>query len=186
MRRVIVFNMISVDGYIADAQSDMSWAHRQDPEWTEFASGNASGDGVLMFGRKTYEMMASFWPSDAAKASMPKVSEGMCRMEKIVFSRSMERADWNNTKLIKDDPVEATRKIKQGAGADIVILGSGSIVAQLAEAGLIDEYQMVVIGNALGGGKTMFEGMKHQLQLKLIRHRVFGNGSVLLAYEPEN
>lgn len=184
MRRLSVFNMISVDGYIADARGDMSWAHKQDPEWMEFSSGNASGDGMLLFGRKTYEMMASWWPSDAAKQAMPQVAEGMNRMPKVVFSRGLERAEWNNTTVVKDDLVGAVWRLKGQDGPDMVVLGSGSVVAQLAEAGLIDAYQMAVINVALGGGKTMFEGLTKRLPLKLVRHRVFGNGSVVLEYEP--
>jgi len=183
MRRVMVFNMISLDGYIADANSDMSWARQQDTEWNEFAQGNAKGESLMLFGRKTYDLMASFWPTTAAISMMPEVAEGMNRAKKVVFSRSMERAEWTNTTLVKSDPVASVRKMKAEAGEGIVIFGSGTIVAQLAGAGLIDEYQIAVIPMALGGGKTMFEGLGRHLKFNLTKHRVFGNGSVLLHYE---
>jgi len=184
MRRVMVFNIVSVDGYIADKKGDMSWAHQQDAEWNEFTQGNARGDGMLLFGRKTYDLMVSFWPTPAATAMMPEVAEKMNSAKKVVFSKSMERAEWKNTTLVKGDPVEAVRKMKDEAGEDMVIFGSGTIVAQLAGAGLIDEYQIAVSPVALGGGRTMFEGLEKRLKLKLTKHRVFGNGSVLLHYEP--
>jgi dihydrofolate reductase len=184
MQRVMVFNNVSVDGYIADDKGDMSWARNDDAEWNEFVQGNARGDGMLMFGRKTYDLMVSFWPTPAAIAMMPEVAEKMNSAKKVVFSKSMKRVEWKNTTLVKGDPVEAVRKMKGEAGEGMVIFGSGTIVAQLAGAGLIDEYQIAVIPVALGAGKTMFEGLERRLKLKLTKHRVFGNGSVLLHYEP--
>jgi dihydrofolate reductase len=184
MQRVMVFNNVSVDGYIADDKGEMSWARNDDAEWNEFVQGNARGEGMLLFGRKTYDLMVSFWPTPAAIAMMPEVAEKMNSAKKVVFSKSMERAEWRNTTLEKGDPVEAVRKMKAEAGEGMVIFGSGTIVAQLADAGLIDEYQIVVIPVALGGGRTMFEGLEAKSKLKLTKHRVFGNGSVLLHYEP--
>ncbi|NYF50994.1 dihydrofolate reductase family protein [Tunturiibacter gelidoferens] len=184
MQRVMVFNNVSVDGYIADDKGDMSWARNDDAEWNEFVQGNASGKGVLLFGRKTYDLMVSFWPTSAAIAMMPEVAEKMNSAKKVVFSKSMETAGWKNTTLVKGDPAEAVRQMKGEAGEGMVIFGSGTIVAQLADAGLIDEYQIAVVPVALGGGRTMFEGLEKKLKLKLTKHRVFGNGSVLLHYEP--
>jgi dihydrofolate reductase len=183
MRRLIVFNQISLDGYIADAHGDMSWAHKDDPEWTAFSSENAGGDGVLLFGRVTYDLMAGFWPTPAALKSMPAVAEGMNRMQKVVFSRKMKKATWQNTTLVKKDIVGAVRKMKSARGPSMVILGSGSIVSQLTEAGLIDEYQMIVNPIVLGKGKTMFEGVKKKVTLRLTRTRPFTNGNVVLWYD---
>jgi len=182
MPRLSVFNMVSLDGYFTDANGDMSWAHKHDPEWREFVSGNASGGGVLVFGRITYDMMASFWPTPQALQMNPVVAEGMNSMPKIVFSRTLEKASWNNTTLIRGDILEAMRTLKQGPGADMVILGSGSVVAQLADARLIDEYQVVVSAIVLGGGRTMFAGLKDRLPLELMESRAFGNGNVFLRY----
>jgi dihydrofolate reductase len=183
MRRLIVFNQVSLDGYIADARGDMSWAHKDDPEWTAFSSENAGGDGVLLFGRVTYDLMASFWPTPAALQSMPAVAEGMNRMQKVVFSRKMKKATWQNTTLVKKDIVGAVTKMKHQRGPGMVILGSGSIVAQLTQAGLIDEYQVIVNPIVLGKGKTMFEGVKKKVTLRLTRTRPFTNGNVVLWYD---
>ena len=183
MRRLIVFNQVSLDGYIADAKGDMSWAHKDDPEWTAFSAENASGDGMLLFGRVTYDMMAAFWPSPAAMQAMPAVAAGMNRMPKVVFSRKMKKAAWQNTTLVKRDIAGAVRKMKSEPGPGMVILGSGSIVSQLTEADLIDEYQMVVNPVVLGSGKTMFEGLKGKVGLKLTKTRPFANGNVVLTYE---
>jgi dihydrofolate reductase len=185
MRKLIVFNTVSLDGYFVDMNGDMSWAHNPvpDAEWNAFVSGNASGDGgQLLFGRITYDMMASYWPTPAALAQNPAVAEGMNKLSKVVFSRTLDKALWNNTQLVKDDIAVAVYTMKQAPGSDMVILGSGSIVSQLTQAGLIDEYQFVVAPVALGSGRTMFDGIKHKLNLKLIKTQAFSNGNVVLCY----
>jgi len=186
MRKLVVFNHVSLDGYFVDGNGDMSWAKadHQDAEWNAFVTENASGGGALVFGRITYELMASFWPTPFAIENMPAVAEGMNSMPKVVFSRTLDQASWNNTKLVKGDLAAEIRKLKQEPGPDMAILGSGSIVSQLAREGLIDEYQIVVNPVVLGAGRTMFEGVKEKLSLKLTRTRAFGNGNVLLCYEP--
>lgn len=184
MRRLTVFNSVTLDGYFTGENGDLSWAHKQDPEWNEFVSGNASGVGALLFGRVTYEMMAGFWPTPEAMQSMPQVAKGMNGMPKYVFSRSLDKVAWQNTKVMKGDLAGEVRKLKQESDQDIVILGSGTIVAQLTQARLIDEYQLVVNAIVLGKGRTMFEGVKDKLELKRTKSRTFGNGNVVLSYEP--
>jgi len=184
MRRLIAFEQVSLDGYFVDAKGDMSWAHKQDPEWNEFAASNASGGGALLFGRVTYEMMASFWPTPAARERNAAVAEGMNNLPKVVFSRTLEKATWKNTTLVKGDPAAEVRRMKKEPGPGMAILGSGTIVSQLAQAGLIDEFQTVVNAIVLGKGRTLFEGVKERIPLKLIKTRAFGNGNVVLYYEP--
>ena len=183
MAKVLVFNSVSLDGYFTDAKGDMSFAKGapDDAEWNAFVGGNASGDGVLLFGRITYEMMASFWTTPAAKEMMPEVAAGMSRMKKVVFSRTLREVSWENATLAKGDLVAETRKLKAGA-RDITILGSGTIVSQLTQARLIDEYQLVVVPVVLGSGRTMFEGVEDRLELKQKHARPFKNGHVLLSY----
>ena len=184
MRKLKVFNQISVDGYFTDVHGDMSWAHRQDPEWGAFVSGNASGEGVLVFGRITYELMASFWPTPAALEAFPGVAEGMNYLAKIVFSRSLAEATWRNTTLIKGDLEAEVRKLKDESGPDMVIMGSGTIVSQLTQARLIDEFQVVLIPTVLSGGRTMFEGVQDRRMFKLMDTRSFSNGNTVLTYQP--
>jgi dihydrofolate reductase len=184
MRRLAVFNNVSLDGYIADRNGDMRWAHKPDAEWKAFVAGNARGEGMFLFGRITYELMASYWPTPMAMENDPVVAEGMNRMPKTVFSRTLDKVSWSNTTLVKGDPGAEVRKMKKEPGPDMVILGSGSIVSQLSQEGLIDEYQIALIPVVLGKGKTMFEGVERKLDLKLTKSRTFGNGSVFLCYEP--
>ena len=185
MGKLVVFNHVSLDGYFTDAHGDMSFAHKApgDREWDEFVAGNARGGGTLVFGRITYELMARFWPTPFAAEHMPLVAERMNNLPKIVFSRTLDKASWNNTILVKDDVTGEIRRLKKEPGEDMAILGSGSIVSQLAPHGLIDEYQIVVNPVALGTGRTMFDGIKERLPLKLTKTRIFGNGNVLLCYE---
>jgi dihydrofolate reductase len=184
MRKLVVFNQVSLDGYFVDRDGNMEWAKKapDDTEWNAFVAGNAAGGGALVFGRITYQMMASFWPTPMAMQMMPVVAKQMNTLPKLVFSRSLKGAAWHNTTLVKGDLVAEMRKLKQGTGPDMVILGSGSIAAQLAQAGLIDEYMIVVNPIVLGKGRTMFDGVKGNLNLKLTQSRTFGNGNVVLSY----
>lgn len=185
MGRLVVFNSTSVDGYFTDEKNDIRWAKQDDDaEFHAYVEENATGGGVLLFGRITYEMMASYWPTPAAAKADPVVAKQMNALNKIVFSRTLQKASWSNTKLIKDGMAAAVRDMKKGP-EDMAILGSGSIVAQLTSEGLIDEYQLVVNPIALGKGRTMFDGLKKHVPMKLTRTRPFRNGKVVLCYEPE-
>jgi dihydrofolate reductase len=184
MGKLLVFNMVSVDGYFVDGNGDMSWAHREDAEWKAFVADNANtGEGPLLFGRITYDLMASYWPTPLARKNDPIVAERMNHLPKVVFSRTMDKASWSNTKLVKGDLATEVGRMKKENGKDMVILGSGSIVSQLTREGLIDDYQIVVVPVVLGKGRTMFDGVKEKLGLKLTKTRAFGNGNVLLGYE---
>jgi dihydrofolate reductase len=112
------------------------------------------------------------------------VAEAMNNLPKVVFSRTLDKAPWKNTTLVKGDIAAAVRKMKNEPGPGMAILGSGSIVSQLAQAGLIDEFQIVVNPIVLGRGKTLFDGVNEKLPLKLIKTRAFRNGNVVLYYEP--
>jgi dihydrofolate reductase len=184
MRKLVVFNTVTLDGYFVDSKSDMSWAHKNDDEWNAFVSENASGSGMLVFGRITYELMASYWPTPMALQNSPVVAKGMNAMPKIVFSRTLDNASWRNTKLLKGDLATEVRKLKQEPGPDMVILGSGTIVSQLAQQNLIDEYQIALSPTVLGQGRTMFEGLQQKLNFKLTNSRTFRNGNVFLCYQP--
>lgn len=186
MRKLVVFNHVSLDGYFVDGKGDMSWTHAdpQDAEWNAFVTSNAGSGGALVLGRVTYDLMVSFWPTPMAAEMMPVVAERMNNLQKIVFSHTLEQAAWNNTILLKGDIAAEIRKLKEASDPDMTLLGSGTIVAQLAQAGLIDEYQFVVNSVVLGKGRTMFEGLPAKLALRLTQSRTFGNGNVFLCYQP--
>jgi dihydrofolate reductase len=185
MRRLTTYTLLSADGYFVDAEGKMDWAKdRPDPEYQAFGEKNASQQSALLFGRVTYEMMSSFWPTPMAAQMNPVMAERMNSLAKIVFSRTLANVHWNNTTLMKGHAVEEVEELKQHDGPDLCVLGSGSIVVQLAEAGLIDEFQFMVNPVAVGSGRTAFEGMKRRLELQLTESRSFGNGKVYLSYKP--
>jgi dihydrofolate reductase len=180
MRKLRVFESISVDGFFTDSNGDMSWAHagREDAEFAGWVSANASSGGELLFGRKTYQMMEAYWPTPLAAEQMPEVAKGMNAAKKYVISRTIQPT-WKHTQLLDGDPVKAVQKLKQTSGANIAVLGSGSIAALLGAAGLVDEYQFVMIPVALGAGRTVFtKGNK----LRLLDIRSFRCGNVAVTY----
>jgi dihydrofolate reductase len=180
MRELRVFESISVDGYFASASGDMGWAHAgpDDEEFASWVGGNASSGGALLFGRKTYQMMASFWPTAAAAQQMPEVARGMNAAEKYLASNTL-RPEWHNTRLLEGELVAAVRALKAGEGPSITLLGSGSVAAQLGAAGLVDEYQFVVLPVALGAGRSVFT---RGCALHLREQRAFRSGRVVLTY----
>jgi dihydrofolate reductase len=184
MARLSSFISLSLDGCYADAGGGMSWADAQDPEQAEFAASNARGGGALVFGRITYGTMSSFWPTPAAAQLMPDVAAQMNALPKIVFSRTLRSADWSNTRLVGADLAGELRRLKSSDGPDMAILGSGSIVAQAATAGLLDELDVMLVPVALGAGKRLFDGMPRSLAWRREEVRQFSNGSVFLRYQP--
>ncbi len=185
MRRLTVFNNITLDGFFTDTKNNMQLFHREnDPEWTKFTTDNASGGrGALLFGRKTYELMKSFWPTDEAKKVMPEVADAMGRLEKIVFSRSMKDPGWKNARVIAGNLASEVKRLKEGDGEDMLIMGSGSIVSQLTKERLIDSYTMVIWPVVIGAGRTMFEGVEDFIDLKKVDEKQFENGNIVATYE---
>ena len=183
MRKVIVANLVSLDGFFAGPNGEIDW-HNVDEEFNEYAIDLLSSVDALLFGRVTYELMASYWPTPAATENDPIVAGKMNSLPKVVFSRTLEKVEWKNTRLVKGNLAEEISKMKQQPGKDIVIFGSGSIVSALTQLGLIDEYRIMVNPVVLGNGKPLFKGMNDRLNLKLLRTKMFRSGNVMLCYEP--
>jgi dihydrofolate reductase len=187
MPNLSVFNNVTLDGYFSGQGGDLRWAHAgaDDPEYQAFVAENAKGGGVLVFGRVTYQMMAGWWPTPAAAQMDPVLATRMNALPKVVFSGTLAMADWANTTLVRGDAADEMRRRKAADGPDMVILGSGRLVAALAREGLIDEYQLLVNPVVLGRGRTMFEGLERPLSLALVESRAFRNGKVFLRYAAE-
>jgi dihydrofolate reductase len=182
MRTLNAFNFITLNGYFKGPQEDTSWHVHGGPE-SEYGINALKSGSTLVFGRTTYDMMSGYWPSPEALRNMPDMAKGMNAAEKIVFSGTLKKADWNNTTVITGNIIEEMIRMKQGAGPDMTILGSGSIISQFAEAGLIDTYQIMVDPIALGDGTPMFKGITKPLQLELVNTRTFKSGVILLSYQ---
>jgi len=182
MGKLSVFNFISLDGYYKDANNGID-RHQHGQEEGEFSAKNLEHDNILLFGRITYEMMASWWPSQNAIDAMPEVAKGMNQAEKIVCSNTIQHTNWQNTRIMSGDIVDQIAELKKTSPKDITILGSGNLSTQLAEAGLIDTYQIMIDPVAIGKGTSIFSGIQRQLNLKLSNTRSFKSGTVLLNYE---
>jgi dihydrofolate reductase len=185
MRKLVVFDNVTLDGFFAGVNGDISWFKR-DARTSEFALKMAQSGSTLIFGRVTYQLMASYWPTPLALQNDPVMAEAMNSLPKIVFSHALDKADWSNTRLVKTDMLAEIRKLKQQSGKNMAILGSGTIVSQLARQQLIDEYQFMVNPVAIGKGKTLFEAIEGRLTLKLTDVQTSAGGNVLLSYVPTN
>lgn len=183
MAKLNVFNFITLNGFYKGIQEDISW-HKHGAEEEQFSKEGVQSNSIILFGRVTYEMMYSFWPTPMAMESMPEVADGMNTSEKIVFSTTLKKAEWNNTRVISNHAVEEIKKLKTTSKKDIVILGSGSIVTLCAEHGLIDTFQIMIDPIAIGNGTPLFNGLSQPLNLTLISTQTFKSGVILLNYEP--
>lgn len=184
MGKISVFNFITLNGFYKGLHGDISW-HRHGGEENEFSEEGANSDSILLFGRVTYEMMAGYWPSEMAKQNSAVVAEGMNKSEKIVISTTLKKADWNNTRIIRENVIEELTNLKNSTEKPMTILGSGSIVTLLANHYLIDTYQFMLDPVALGVGTPVFNGLENKLDLELTGSRVFKSGVVLLSYKPQ-
>ena len=178
-----VYNFIRINGFYKDEENGVGWAKHDGQEEKEFSGKSAQGGATLLFGRKTYEMMAGFWPTPAGQQTEPATAKGMNESEKIVFSRTLKKADWNNTRIVSNDMVDEVRRLKE-AGKNMTILGSGSIITQLTDAQLVDTFMLMINPTALSGGTVIFNGIKDNVSLQLADHRIFKSGRVLLTYRP--
>jgi dihydrofolate reductase len=180
-RKLTAYNFISLDGYFKGPGGDTSW-HRHGEEENRFAVEAMEQENILVYGRITYELMESYWPTAMAIENDPVIAMAMNSAEKIVFSNTLHSTEWNNTRILSGDIIEQIKKMKQTDGKDLTILGSGSIVTQFTDEGLIDEYQIMVDPVALGEGTPIFSGLKEKLELELRSSRQFNSGVTLLCY----
>jgi dihydrofolate reductase len=183
MRKLIVSEMVSLDGFFAGPDGSSDW-HVVDDEFNTFSRRQLDEMDMLLFGRVTYELMASYWPTEAAALDDPEVAVAMNRLPKLVFSRTLNTVDWTNSRLARNDLAEEVIRLKVQAGKDIAIFGSGEVVSALAPLGLIDEYRLFVCPVVLGNGKPLFAGLSDRLNLKLLKAQPLASGVVLLHYQP--
>ena len=183
MRKLTVYNFLTLNGFFKGPNEDTNW-HTHGQEEAKYSEEALAQDNILLFGRKTYEMMASFWPTPQAKELFPKVAAGMNKAEKIVFSQAPFEPEWENTQVIGGDIVDKIREIKKSPGKDMTILGSGAIINLFTDHDLIDEYQFMIDPVALPDGTPVFKKIKQKLDLQLTGSKVFRSGVVLLCYQP--
>ena len=190
MRSIVMINWVSIDGLFAGPNGEIDWILR-DPEVDKALRGpkagetESAGSDTMLLGNLTYTMFENFWPPFARDPNAPeelhKMANEVTRMTKLVFSHTRQEATWENTKMLNGNLVDEVQKLKQGEGTPILIFGSGSIVQQLTDAGLIDEYFLAVTPVVLGKGKPLFQGIQTR-NLRLLETKQFKSGNVLLRY----
>jgi len=184
MRKILVFNNVSVDGLFSDAEGGVGWAKRDNEELTEHVKQTRGDISTYLFGKTTYEMFASFWPTPAGKGANPYFAKILNEGQKVVFSKSLKKADWENTTIEPKADARAIDKLKATRGGDFLIFGSGTLVRDLTEQGLIDEYQLVLNPVILGSGRQLFSALPQAVELQLLEAKPFKNGTVLMRYKP--
>jgi dihydrofolate reductase len=183
VRKLYSFMVITLDGFYEGPNQEFDWPN-VDEEFNEFGIGQLNDSDVLLFGRVTYEGMAGYWPTPAARQDDPRVAELMNTLPKIVVSTTLTSADWNNTRLVGGNVDEEITKLKQQPGKGLAIMGSPSLTVSLIEMGLVDELRVLVNPVILGGGRSLFRSTTERLRLELLQTRTFRSGNVLLTYRP--
>jgi dihydrofolate reductase len=183
MRRIIFQMMVSLDGFFEGLDRDISW-HTVDEEFNAYAVELLDSVDLLLFGRVTYELMAGYWPLPETVKNDPLVAARMNNLNKIVFSKTLRSADWQNTRLVRSNVGEELRRLKEAAGKDIAIFGSSNFALTVLRLGLIDEYRIIVSPTVLGKGDSLLQGINGKLNLTLTGTKAFRSGNVLLSYAP--
>jgi dihydrofolate reductase len=185
MRKLVLFMHISLDGFAAAENGALDWIS-YDSDLQHYADGIVATVGSPVYGRVTYEMMAGYWPTVLNDPNESKRNRQHAQWvdgaTKIVFSRSMEKATWNNTIVIQDNITEEINKLKQQPGKDLVIFGSPRLAHSLMALDLIDEYQLTLNPVLLGTGTPAFQDIKNKTNLKLVKATPLNNGVVGLHY----
>lgn len=183
MRKLIVWNLVTLDGYFEGKTPwdigfhEKAWG----PELEALSESFGEEGDLLVFGRKTYEGMAAYWPGADEGG---KVKDYMNNIAKLAVSRTLETADWNNTRIVRD-PVAELTALKQQPGRTIFIFGSAELTASLLGAGLIDEIRLCLVPVLLGGGNPFFKPAGDQQSLTLLEAQPTAKGSVILRYAPQ-
>jgi dihydrofolate reductase len=191
MRKLVLSMNMTLDGFMAGSNSELDWHFKS---WTDemarYASEQLSHADTILLGRVTYQAMANYWPNEPLTVSYPRedipFADMMNNYTKIVFSRSLQKTEWHNSKLVKDNIREQIIKLKKKKGKDIIVYGSGKIASALIKLKLIDEFVLWMHPVVLGSGKPLFRGIHDDITLKLNDTKVFASGVVVLCYSIEH
>ena len=194
-RKIIAFDRISADGYFSAEDGNLDWTVPE-PELDKTAAGQLGGADTMLFGRRTYDMFESFWPKAVdQRPTAPDPHADQRRSEdlralgvwineanKVVFSKTRREVTWKNSRLIRELDPNEIRTLKKQPGKDMMIFGSGSLVSQLTQHGLIDEYHFVVCPVLLGKGRPLIAGVPNTARLKLLDSKAYPMGNIVLRY----
>lgn len=181
MRKVIAYEYMTLDGAI-EAPEKWQFPYLSDDVAEVIQAQILEADAILL-GRVTYDIFAASWPSRTKNEF--GVADKLNSAPKLVVSTTLERAEWNNSTLIKGDVAKEIARLKQQPGGNIVIIGSAALVQSLMHHDLIDEYRLMVYPVVLGSGKRLFRGGGDTKPLRLVGVKAFTSGVLLLSYQPE-
>jgi dihydrofolate reductase len=184
MRKLIYQVMISIDGYFEGPGKDISW-HRVDDEFNDYAVTLLKSVDMLLFGRVTYELMASYWPTPEAIKNDPAVAGWMNKLPKTVFSNSLKTSGWNNTQ-VSDNVMEELTRLKSEPGKDLLIIGSSDLAVSIISHNLIDEFHIITAPVIIGSGKPLFKGIDKLKELSLLKTKSLASGNVIHYYQSQN
>ncbi len=189
MRKLFLFMMVSLDGYIEGKDHDLSW-HQVDAQFGQFAVEQLQEADTIIMGRKTYQLMESFWPTKQGIEEDPKTAQLMNETPKIVFSTTLTSVtptdQWRNISLVKENLTQTITELKQQPGKDIIVLGSNNLCVTLLNENVLDEARLMVNPIAIGEGTPLFQGITDRQKMKLEKTKTFDNGNILLFYQPQH
>jgi dihydrofolate reductase len=195
MRRLVMFNWLTADGYVAGPDGSLDWIVPDD-EQARAAAESISRFDTVLFGRRTYELFEGFWrhalddPAGVPDPHRPGrrspehrvIAVALNEMTKLVFSRTLRAVTWTNARLVRELDPREIEAMKGRPGKDMIIFGSGSVVSQLTQHGLIDGYEVVVCPVFLGSGRPLLGGVSRSVRLELLETTRYPSGDVMLRY----
>ncbi|PZD76574.1 dihydrofolate reductase [Mesonia sp. K7] len=176
--------MMSLDGFFEGKNEALDW-HNVDDEFNEFTLGQLNAADHLIFGRKTYKIMVEYWPTKEAITNYPAIADRMNGTTKTVFSTTLGKANWENTKLFQNEVLKVVGELKKSSERDILIFGSANLSETLIKNGLIDVFRIMINPVILGSGNPLFLNAIKQMDLNLITVNSFKSGNVLVEYTPK-
>lgn len=179
--------VVSLDGYIEGPNGELDWFADRDPQFERYANEMVDSVGLAIYGRRSYELMASYWPNAEIRPSSAAdlaFAQKMNALPKVVLSRTLERAEWNNTAIVRDNVKERVMELKQQPGKPVVAWAGAGVVSTLARLDLVDEYRLIVCPVVLGSGTPYFSDQHVKPPLELVRTTQLGRRIVVLCYEP--
>jgi dihydrofolate reductase len=183
MRTLASFIVTSLDGFYEGPNGEFDWPI-VDEEFNDFAIRQLDEAQTLGFGRATYEHMAAHWPTDQARANDSGITSRMNTKPKLVFSTTLEHADWSNTTVIAGEAVEQIEAVMTAPGSELLVLGSAHLTAHFVAAGVLDVLRIMVCPIAIGRGHSLFDDLSERIALRLTHVRQFNSGNVLFVYRP--
>ena len=178
MRSLFWQMLVSLDGFMEGPNRELDW-HVADDDFNRYVADMLGSIDAILLGRVTYQLFADYWPSatDAEAGVMNK-------LPKVVFSKTLDKVEWNNSRLVKASLAEEVARLKQQPGKDLALFGSADLASSFMRLGLIDEYRILVNPVVLGAGNPMFKDVKGRPALKLLKTETLRSGVVILSYRP--